>query len=101
MRQLKSDHQIFGGSIECLVRFDQRIAKAGDSRLIFAIENELIWIRSPISTDGHRFAAENKFRAAFTKSAPAPQHIIADAAAGGAIPTFHWLNRKTIGEAFT
>src|ERR1700682_1297177 len=98
MRELKADDQIVRSAITFQVSGHQRLADPRQAGLVLLADNELIRIGPPIGPHGHGLAAVNKLRAAFTKSMPAPHNLVGYAAAGCAIPPFHWLNGKTIAD---
>ena len=79
---------------------EESFAEARDAGLVLAINDELVWIGAAVRANRHGFAAVNDFGSAFTETRPAAQHFFADAAGGGAIPTFHRLNGIAVADAF-
>ena len=78
---------------------EERLAELRNAGLVFAIDDELVWIGATVWTDRHGFAAVNDFRTAFAEARPTTEHFVADAAGGGAIPTFHGLNGVAVADA--
>jgi len=100
MRELKTDHEVVGLAVAFPMRRDQRCAQLGDSSLVPVLDDELIGIRSSVRAHGHRLTAINQLRTALSKSVPAANHFLGDAAGGRCVPAFHGLDGPPIADGF-
>src|SRR6185437_8012227 len=58
--------------------------------------HQLVWIGATRVADCNRFSTPNQLRATLSKAVPAAERAVGWLAIGGAVPSFHWLNRDAI-----
>jgi len=75
---------------------DETFAKSSQPIVCMRRGNKLVWVCTPIVTDGNRFPAPNQFATALTETFPPPHRALSWISIRGAIPAFHRLDGDSI-----
>jgi len=78
--------------------FGKRSAQLCDALERMRRDDKLMGIGAAVVGNSGGFSAPDQFCAAATDALPATKHGLGDLPVGGGIPSFHWMNRDTIGK---
>src|ERR1043166_1763576 len=91
MSELEADDEILGVAVTLLMGADQDLAQLSQVFLVLFDDEELMGVGACVGSDGHGFAAVDRFCAALAEALPASAHLRGGPAGAGGVPAFHRL----------
>src|SRR5262245_22787495 len=98
MRELQADEQVVARPASLFVRRGQNLSQLFEIGRRVVRRHQLVGIRAPVVTDGHRFASPNQFRPALAEIFPAADCQIGRLAVFRPVPAFHRQNAEAIAD---